>query len=95
MKTLPTSLDLYYSPAYVLSEHEFDTTRKSRWVAKSLAERPIAGVRLVEPVPLAEAAVAAVHDPAYVTAVRTGEPGWLAGSNGFAWDPGLWSMVLA
>jgi len=91
----PSRLDLFYSPAYVLSEYSFDTTRKSRWVAESLAERPIPGVRLVAPEPLDEAAVAAVHDPAYVTAVRTGEPRALAESGGFSWDPGLWSMVLA
>ena len=36
-----------------------------------------------------------MHDPAYVAAVRTGVPLGLAESQGFAWDPGLWTMVLA
>jgi acetoin utilization deacetylase AcuC-like enzyme len=64
-------------------------------VAESLSERPIPGVVLEAPQPLTEAGLLAVHDPAYVTAVRTGTPQWLASSNGFTWDEGLWRMVLA
>jgi acetoin utilization deacetylase AcuC-like enzyme len=39
--------------------------------------------------------VITVHDPAYVNAVRSGAPQDLAESQGFAWDAGLWPMVLA
>lgn len=35
------------------------------------------------------------HDPSYVGAVKTGKPKHLAESQGFSWDPGLWSMVLS
>jgi acetoin utilization deacetylase AcuC-like enzyme len=86
---------IFYSDEYVLSEASFDTTRKARWVADSLRARPIAGVQLEAPEPLTEADLLDVHDVAYVTAVRTGTPAWLASSNGFTWDPGLWRMVLA
>ncbi len=89
------SVPVFYSDAYVLAEHAFDTTRKARWVAQSLRDRPIAGIALETPTPLTEADVLACHDPEYVAAVRTGEPGSLASSNGFAWDGGLWDMVLA
>lgn len=88
-------LPLYYSPSYTLSGHSFDTTRKSAWVADSLHVRPIPGVRLLEPEPLTTEQLAAVHDPAYVEAVHTGEPRYLAESQGFSWDAGLWQMVSA
>jgi len=91
----PTDLPIYYSDDYTLASHAFDTTRKSALVAASLREEPIAGVHLVEPRPTTEAQLAEVHDPAYVRAVRTGEPRRLAQSQGFDWDPGLWRMVCA
>jgi len=84
-----------YTPDYVGSAHAFETTRKARWVADSLAAEPIAGVELVPNIALTEAEVERVHAPAYVSAVRTGEPRALAESQGFGWDPELWRMVLA
>jgi len=86
---------LFYSPAYVLAGYAFDTTRKSGWIAESLAQEPIPGVRIEAPLPLTTAEVEAIHDPAYVAAVRTGRPRALAESQGFQWDAGLWPMVLA
>jgi acetoin utilization deacetylase AcuC-like enzyme len=88
-------MKVFYSPEYVLARHAFETTRKPQWVAESLLERPIAGVETVAPESLTEAQAAAVHDPAYVAAVRTGSPRALAESQGFPWDPALWRMVLA
>lgn len=86
---------VFYSATYVGSGYAFDTTRKARWIADSLAESPIPGIELVEPVPLTRECVAAVHDPEYVRAVETGNPRRLAESQGFQWDAGLWPMVLA
>ena len=88
-------LTLYYSPAYAMAGTEFDTTRKAAWVAESLEQRPIDGVRLVAPTALGEEAIAQVHHPEYVRAVRTGEPGGLARSNGIGWDPDLFEAVAA
>ena len=89
------TIPVYYSPAYACSAHSFETTRKAKWIAESLVSDPIPGIELVEPKPLTEAQVAAVHDPAYVRAVMTGQPRQLAESNFFKWDAGLWEMVLA
>ena len=86
---------VFYSPSYVIAKHAFDTTRKARWVAESLQREPVAGVEIVEPAPLSEAQLLAVHAPEYVNAIRTGEPRELAESQGFEWDEGLWRMVLA
>lgn len=84
-----------YTPAYVGSAHAFETTRKARWVADSLAAEPISGIELVANAALAEQELERVHDRVYVAAVKTGEPRTLSESQGFAWDPELWSMVLA
>jgi acetoin utilization deacetylase AcuC-like enzyme len=86
---------VFYSPRYVGSGYAFDTTRKAKWVADSLAQSPIRGIELAEPDSLAEDQLAAVHAREYVDAVRTGNPRDLARSQGFAWDAGLWPMVLA
>jgi acetoin utilization deacetylase AcuC-like enzyme len=86
---------VFYSPKYVGSGFAFDTTRKSRWVADSLAESPIPGIELIEPTPLTREDVATVHHPDYIRAIETGKPQHLAESQGFSWDPGLWPMVLA
>jgi acetoin utilization deacetylase AcuC-like enzyme len=92
---MAADLPVYYSADYTLAGHDFDTTRKATWVADSLRDRPIEGVRLVEPRPLTADEVAQVHAREYVDAVRTGEPRHLAESQGFGWDPSLWQMVLA
>lgn len=86
---------VFYDPAYVGAAHAFDTTRKSKWIVDSLARAPIPGVQLIAPTPLTSREVERVHDPGYVAAVRTGVPLGLAESQGFAWDPGLWTMVVA
>ena len=88
-------MNVYYSPAYAGSSYAFETTRKSKWVADSLNENPIPNVTLLAPQPLSWEKIALTHDPDYVNAVQTGSPIELAQSQGFTWDPGLWSMVLA
>ncbi|GBF17764.1 acetoin utilization protein AcuC [Rhodococcus sp. Br-6] len=88
-------MKVYYSPDYVGAAYGFDTTRKAAWIADSLVHRPIDGVELLAPPPLTAGDLERVHDREYVRAVRTGEPSYLAESQGFAWDPALWPMVLA
>ena len=86
---------VFYSPVYVGAGHEFDTTRKSRWIAESLARSPLRGIELVEPTPLTAEQILPVHDRAYVKAVRSGSPRSLAESQGFTWDPNVWTMVTS
>jgi acetoin utilization deacetylase AcuC-like enzyme len=64
-------------------------------VARSLAGRPISGLRVSPNASLSATELERVHAPEYVQAVRTGEPRALAESQGFAWDPQLWTMVCA
>ena len=88
-------MKVFYSADYVAASDAFDTMRKSGWIVKSLRSKPIGGVEIVAPVPLTVDEICTVHDPAYVEAVRTGEPRSLAESQNFSWDPGLWSSVIA
>jgi acetoin utilization deacetylase AcuC-like enzyme len=88
-------VQVFYSPKYVGSGYAFDTTRKAKWIADSLAESPIQGIELLEPPSLTREQVARVHDADYIRAVETGVPRDLAESQGFPWDAELWPMVLA
>lgn len=88
-------VSLFYSPKYVGAGYAFDTTRKAKWIADSLAGSPIPGIELVEPAPLTREQIVDVHDAEYVRAVETGKPRGLAESQGFPWDAELWPMVLA
>jgi acetoin utilization deacetylase AcuC-like enzyme len=88
-------MKIFFSDDYVASVTAFDTLRKSAWIAGSLHAHPIDGVTVVAPDALTASQIAAVHAPRYVEAVRTGQPRELAESNGFSWDPGLWTAVCA
>ena len=86
---------VYYDLSYAAAGFAFPTTRKARWIAESLIRKPIPGIILEAPPPLAEDQLLTVHDPEYVRAVQTGQPRALAQSQELDWDPGLWPMVLA
>src|SRR5688500_6776281 len=89
------SVPVYYSHAYVGSGYAFDTTRKAQWIADSLHESPISGIKLLEPEPLSRNRLSEVHRYDYIRAIESGEPRDLADSQGFPWNEGLWPMVLA
>ncbi len=88
-------MPVLYSPAYDHAAEDFDTFRKARAVAESLDARPIPGIVIRRPRLLTRAELCALHAPEYVDAVRTGEPRFLAESNGFSWDKGVWQAVRA
>lgn len=87
-----------YNRDYVAAKYAFDTTRKARWIHDALAVRPYPNLQFADPeawYPDALAGIDAVHDPAYVAAVATGEPRERAESQGFDWDPGLYRGAVA
>lgn len=88
-------MKLFYSSDYIAAAEDFDTTRKSGWIAKSIASNPVEDLEIVAPRPLGFDEIAAVHSAAYVSAVQTGEPRDLAESQNFTWDPGMWQSVVA
>ena len=90
-------MKVFYNEAYTAAAHAFDTTRKSGEIATAMDEGCAPGCEVVDPidfVDLAEELIEATHAPAYVEALRTGEPYELAGSQGFSWDEGIWDMAV-
>lgn len=86
-------LTAYYHPGYAapIGEGHVMPITKFSLVADGLRGRD--GVRLEEPAALDEADLLRVHTPAYVAAVRTGEPRALAESQKFTWSPQLYPSV--
>ncbi|MGE5357488.1 MAG: hypothetical protein ACM3NQ_00610 [Bacteroidales bacterium] len=89
------AVTVFYSPDYTATRFAFDTVRKAAWVAASLTERPIEGVRVTTPQLLTSEGLERVHAAEYVRAVGSGEPRWLAESSGIGWDPAVWTAVRA
>ena len=88
---------VYYNPDYVASEYAFDTTRKAGELAARI-ERGGSSATLIDPFELVgrtEQLIARAHSPAYVEAVRSGNPTGLAESQGFDWDPKIATMATA
>jgi len=88
-------MKLFYSQEYVSAAHAFDTTRKASSIAASLIRDPIAGIDLAKPEPVSGAQLLEIHEAGYIDAVRTGSPAFLAESQGFPWDAGIWEAVRA
>lgn len=88
-------MQVFFSPSYVETGYEFDTTRKAKWGADSLIESPIQGVTLDGPPPVSPDQLALLHDAEYIRVIRTGTPRKLAESQGFTWDPDVWQMAVA
>ncbi|MGI8755652.1 MAG: hypothetical protein ACR2MB_07290 [Acidimicrobiales bacterium] len=87
--------DIYFGQTYLAAEHSFDTTRKAGLLAQDLTERPVDGIRVVEPEPATRDDLLRIHDPGFVDAVLTGEPKILAASGGLGWDLGFVQALLA
>ena len=100
----------YYNSSYSASKHAFDTTRKAQAIAENLVSQPIEGLTLVDPdadffsegdlsrknfSELATSLTNQQHSNEYFEAISTGEPRSLAESQGFDWDPGIFTMALA
>jgi acetoin utilization deacetylase AcuC-like enzyme len=81
---------LYYHDDLVAAAHDFDTTRKPRWIVEALEALPVEGVRLVDAEAASDARLRRVHSAGYVEAVRAGQPRDLAESQGFVWDENLY-----
>jgi acetoin utilization deacetylase AcuC-like enzyme len=87
---------VYYNENYGASTYAFETTRKAGRIAATLTDHP--KVTVADPiahVPHTEQHIATVHDPRYVTALKTGTPRVLAEQQGFEWDAGIYPMAVA
>jgi acetoin utilization deacetylase AcuC-like enzyme len=89
--------NIYWNRDYTASEYAFDTTRKSGEVAKAIA-RGTTGAVVVDPSDFtcqATELIRSLHSAEYADAVVTGEPRYLAESQGFTWDPNIDTMAIA
>ena len=92
----PRSVTLFYSRVYWAEAPDFDTFRKTYWIERRLAAGAGAArnfIRLEKPDGLDAVELEAVHTPAYLAAVETGEPRALAASNGLEWTHGLFAAA--
>lgn len=95
-------MTVFWDRGYVAAEHAFDTTRKSELVANLIKKNKFDGLNngIVLNAPRdefieeAEKLITLLHEESYVHALQTGEPVSLASSNGFKWDPGIWTMAV-
>ncbi len=90
--TVGTSL-AFHSPAFTDTGVPADTTTKAEHVAPLVDEQD--GWELVAPEPVGPGDLLTVHDLEYVDALISGDPLWLAQSNGIGWDERLLTAVLA
>ncbi len=65
--------------------------KKFQLVADALRDRT--EVQIEAPEPISRVDLEAVHTPAYIAAIETGEPRELAESQKFPWSPKLWPSV--
>ncbi len=86
-------MKVYYHPGFAapLGEHIMPI-RKFGLVAEALDG--VEGIHILAPDPVMESDLLRVHDPDYVSAVRTGQPRELAESQKFPWSPELYPSVL-
>lgn len=91
-------MKVYFNDDYTASKYAFDTTRKSAAVAKALGRANLPDVTIEDPLGAyeqTERLVRKIHNPQYVEAVKTGMPHYLAQSQGFDWDAGVYTMAIA
>ena len=91
-------MKIAYNDKYVAAKHPFETTRKAKLVAAEIAKGWMPGAQLHDPTDWEAQAIQAIgetHDRKYVQALRTGTPRSLSQSQGFEWDPGIWTMAVA
>lgn len=98
MRSAGVQVPVYYNDYYGAPSIDFETFRKSEHIAASVKQHD----RLVlrdpserpEMINRTEAIVRTFTHPAYLEAIRTGEPQHLAASNGLGWDKGIYPMVI-
>ena len=91
-------MKIAYNDKYVAAKHPFETTRKAKLIAEKIRQGWVPEAELIDPTDWESQAVRAIektHDSAYIEALRTGHPTSLSQSQGFEWDPGVWTMAVA
>jgi acetoin utilization deacetylase AcuC-like enzyme len=98
----PIRMPVFFDDAYCAPNIDFETIKKAAKIAEWITRTPELreSLELLDPTSRAlalEEAIAAIErfvDPAYLAAIRTGEPHDVAASNGLGWDLALYDMVV-
>jgi acetoin utilization deacetylase AcuC-like enzyme len=95
-----SKLNVFYNNDYTASPESFETTRKSKFVAKRLAKHHANDVNVVDPRNFVHQStidelITATHTKQYVDALKTGKPLHLAASSGFEWGASTYDFALA
>lgn len=83
---------IYWNNKYTGAKHAFDTTRKSQEIVNTIGEHNITDPEFA--LTIAEPEIRIATNPYYYEALQTGNPQFLAESNGFEWDYGIYEMAL-
>ena len=70
-------MDVFFNDKYVIAREDFDTTRKSGWIAEELANGRLPEVTLLDPGSFLQRTgeiVESIHTDNYINALKTGEP---------------------
>jgi acetoin utilization deacetylase AcuC-like enzyme len=97
-----TGLPVFVNAFYSKPDIKFETIKKSAKIAEAITASPHLSelLNLCDPAERENAVREAITeieqyvDPAYLAAIRTGEPAGLASSNGLGWDSALYDMVV-
>lgn len=92
-------MKVFFNSDYVASPFSFETTRKSADIARNLVENNIHRLHVVDPKELipqevVDEIIDALHDPAYINALKTGEPRYLA-EGAFDWGTETYDFARA
>ncbi|MEY3361596.1 MAG: hypothetical protein RL531_1315 [Actinomycetota bacterium] len=83
------TMPIFFDPSFNDVAMTSDTFIKAVALQEHLRAADLAGLTFCAPRTLTVSELCEVHSRAYVEAVATGEPRYLAGSNGLGWDAGL------
>lgn len=94
------TMKIYWNDEYCAPNIDFETFRKSKEIATQVVNTLRDSVQVIDPADV-PSALAKAHsalsknvEPAYLNAIMTGNPLWLAKTNGLGWDEGIYPMVL-
>ena len=95
-------ISVFFNDYYCKPDIKFETIKKSAKIAEAITASPHLSelLTLCDPAERENAVREAITeieqyvDPAYLAAIRTGEPAGLASSNGLGWDSALYDMVV-
>ena len=83
---------IFWNEHYTGAQHAFDTTRKSAEIVEKIGNKNVTDPK--EMLTEAYVEIRTAIDALYFEALEKGDPLYLAESNGFKWDYGIYNMAI-